>query len=98
MKKCRFCGHEQKNYMESDKYGLWYCRNERACFNRLLAIIRNLRGAIKHMKLVGLQMSNACFNLSQQDGYMLTPQTTEPLRRLRNEWDAAMQIHKDVIQ
>lgn len=74
--------------MDRDKHG-WYCRNETACFNRIYAQLSRCRRMIAKYREVGAQMANLYFNLSQQNGHVLTPEVTTAMRKLCQRWDVA---------
>lgn len=72
MKTCRFCGKQQRAYMDQDRQG-WFCRNERACFNRLLTKLANLRTGMRKVIANGALMADTALYLSKYSGYELTP-------------------------
>lgn len=72
MKTCRFCGNCQRAYMDQDRFG-WYCRNERACFNRLWGKIKGLRCGMRKLMANGALLADTAMHLSLHPNYTLTP-------------------------
>lgn len=87
---CQYCGIKMiAGRMARNTVG-YYCKSELRCFNRLLVALATARSLITRMRHTGYQMSSACFNLSQQEGKVLTAEWCRHLSELRMAWDQAV--------
>lgn len=65
----------------------WQCKNDIACFNRVLYLFRYSQDYAERLKRAGSQMANVCFNLSQLDGIVSADQRAT-MAELCKDWDS----------
>ncbi len=76
--RCHYCECRMNTKVMKQSGNMWECRSDTPCFNRLLAKFREAQS-------VGNQMSNACFNVSQNPALSAADRTS--LAALYGRWD-----------